>query len=71
VRGSLLPNVVADADRLYSGLERVLTSEIDFSTFEIDARPAPAPMMLHCAMARRPDATPWGIVLVAHPVAKR
>jgi hypothetical protein len=70
VRGTLLPNLVADADRLYAGLERLLTAEVDYRSFEVDARPAPAPMVVHCAMARRPDATPWGIVVVAHGVVR-
>ncbi len=70
VRGALLPNLVADADRLYRGLERLLTSEVDFRTFEIDARATAAPVMLHCAMARRPDATPWAIVISAHAAVK-
>jgi GAF domain-containing protein len=68
IRGTLLPNLVADADQLYRGLERLLKSEVDFRTFDIDT--TPAPMMLHCAMARRPDATPWAIVISAHAVVK-
>ncbi len=70
VRGALLPNLVADADQLYRGLERLLKSEVDFRSFEIATQTTSSPVLLHCAMARRPDATPWAIVITAHAAVK-
>lgn len=57
-----------DEQPLHEAFERVLTSELDFRSVEVIPITGPAPVLLHVAMARRADATPWGIVVAAQIV---
>ncbi len=57
-----------DEQPLHDAFERVLTAELDYRSVEVVPITGPAPIVLHVAMVRRIDATPWGIVVVAQIV---
>jgi excisionase family DNA binding protein len=65
VLGTRLDAFVRDDQPLHDAFDRVLTSELDFRSVEIVPIAGAAPIVLHVAMVRRADATPWGIVVVA------
>jgi len=63
--GRSLTELVADPVHVRSALQKLFIAELDFRTLE--ARPADAPgAVLHAAMVRRADASPWGVVIVGH-----
>ncbi len=45
-----------------------MLGEIDYRSVEFDVLADRARVALHVAMVRRADATPRGVVVVAHPV---
>lgn len=57
-----------DGTELLDGLHKVLDDELDYRTVQIRVTSGARPFMLHAAMVRRPDATPWCVVVVAHAV---
>jgi hypothetical protein len=69
VLGTPLVAFVAEEQQLHDGFDRVLASELDFRSIEVVPITGSAPVVLHIAMVRRADDTPWGIVAVAQVVA--
>jgi hypothetical protein len=61
---------VDDNETIPFKFEKVLSGELDYRTIEVRPLAVPSPMMLHCAMIRRPDATPWCIAVVGHLVPR-
>ncbi len=66
--GVSLRSIVRDGGALDEALAPVLLGEIDFRSVELEVLADQARVALHVAMVRRADATPRGVVLVAHPV---
>ncbi len=66
--GVSLRSLVRDGSALDVALAPVLLGEIDFRSVELEVLADHARVALHLAMVRRDDATPRGVVLVAHPV---
>ena len=66
--GVSLRSLVRDGGALDEALAPVLPGEIDFRSVELEVLADGARVALHVAMVRRDDATPRGVVLVAHPV---
>jgi len=66
--GVSLRSVVRDGGALDEALAPVLLGEIDFRSVELEVLTEEARVALHLAMVRRADATPRGVVVVAHPV---
>ena len=66
--GVSLRSIVRDGGALDEALAPVLCGEIDFRSVELEILDDRARVALHVAMVRRDDATPRGVVLVAHPV---
>lgn len=66
--GVTLRSLVPDGGALDEALAPVLLGEIDFRSVELEVLADRARVALHVAMVRREDATPRGVVLVAHPV---
>ena len=63
-----LRSLVRDGCALDEALAPVLVGEIDFRSVELEIMGDDARLALHVAMVRRADATPRGIVVVAHSV---
>ncbi len=63
-----LRSLVRDGAALDEALAPVLLGEIDYRSVELEVLAEGARVALHVAMVRRVDATPRGVVLVAHPV---
>jgi excisionase family DNA binding protein len=66
--GVSLRSLVRDGGALDEALAPVLLGEIDFRSVELDVVTDDARVALHVAMVRRQDATPRGVVVVAHSV---
>jgi excisionase family DNA binding protein len=66
--GMPLHSIVRDGGALDDALAPVLAGEIDFRSVELEVLADGARVALHVAMVRREDASPRGVVLVAHPV---
>ena len=66
--GVSLRTLVRDGGALDEALGPVLRGEIDFRSVELEVLDDDARVALHLAMVRRADATPRGVVLVAHTV---
>jgi hypothetical protein len=66
--GVSLRSLVRDGGALDEALAPVLLGEIDFRSVELDVVADDARVALHVAMVRRQDATPRGVVVVAHSV---
>ncbi|MCU1466798.1 MAG: hypothetical protein JWM72_2726 [Actinomycetia bacterium] len=66
--GVSLRSLVHDGGALDEALAPVLLGEIDFRSVELDVVADDARVALHVAMVRRNDATPRGVVVVAHSV---
>jgi PAS domain-containing protein len=66
--GVSLRSIVRDGGALDEALAPVLDGEIDFRSVELEVLADDVRVALHLAMVRRADATPRGVVLVAHPV---
>jgi PAS domain-containing protein len=66
--GVSLRSLVRDGGALDEALAPVLLGEIDFRSVELDVVTDDARLALHVAMVRRQDATPRGVVVVAHSV---
>ncbi|MDQ1385970.1 MAG: hypothetical protein QOG65_3349 [Actinomycetota bacterium] len=66
--GVSLRSLVHDGGALDDALAPVLLGEIDFRSVELDVVADDARVALHVAMVRRQDATPRGVVVVAHSV---
>ena len=66
--GVSLRSLVRDGGALDEALAPVLLGEIDFRSVELEVLADDARVALHVAMVRRIDATPRGVVLVAHSV---
>jgi excisionase family DNA binding protein len=66
--GMSLRSLVRDGGALDEALAPVLLGEIDFRSVELEVLAEEARVALHLAMVRRPDATPRGVVVVAHSV---
>jgi PAS domain-containing protein len=66
--GVSLRSIVRDGGALDEALAPVMLGEIDFRSVELEVLADQARVALHVAMVRRDDATPRGVVLVAHPV---
>jgi excisionase family DNA binding protein len=66
--GVSLRSIVRDGGALDVALAPVLRGEIDFRSVELEVIADRTRVALHLAMVRRDDATPRGVVLVAHPV---
>jgi excisionase family DNA binding protein len=54
-----------DEAKLLEGLHNVLDDKLDYRTVQVRTADAARPFLLHAAMVRRPDATPWCVVVVA------
>ena len=50
--------------------DAVLRGELDFRSIDLERCLTGSVASFHVAMLRRRDATPWGVLLVAHPVAQ-
>jgi excisionase family DNA binding protein len=66
--GVSLRSIVSDGGALDEALAPVLLGEIDFRSVELEVLVDHARVALHVAMVRRDDATPRGVVVVAHSV---
>jgi excisionase family DNA binding protein len=66
--GVTLRSLVRDGSALDEALALVLLGEIDYRSVELEVLADRARVALHVGMVRRVDATPRGVVLVAHPV---
>jgi len=66
--GVSLRSIVRDGSALDEALAPVLLGEIDFRSVELEVLAVETRVALHVAMVRRVDATPRGVVVVAHPV---
>jgi PAS domain-containing protein len=66
--GVTLRSLVRDGGALDEALAPVLLGEIDYRSVELEVLADGARVALHVGMVRRVDATPRGVVLVAHPV---
>jgi excisionase family DNA binding protein len=66
--GVTLRSLVRDGSALDEALAPVLLGEIDYRSVELEVLADRARVALHVGMVRRADATPRGVVLVAHPV---
>jgi hypothetical protein len=66
--GVSLRSIVRDGGALDDALAPVMLGEIDFRSVELEVLADQTRVALHVAMVRRDDATPRGVVLVAHPV---
>jgi hypothetical protein len=66
--GVSLRSLVNDGGALDEALAPVLLGEIDFRSVELEVVADDARVALHVAMVRRDDATPRGVVVVAHSV---
>jgi excisionase family DNA binding protein len=66
--GVSLRSVVRDGAALDDALAPMLLGEIDFRSVELEVLTGGARVALHAAMVRRADATPRGVVVVAHLV---
>jgi excisionase family DNA binding protein len=66
--GVTLRSLVRDGGALDEALAPVLLGEIDYRSVELEVLADRARVALHVGMVRRVDATPRGVVLVAHPV---
>jgi excisionase family DNA binding protein len=66
--GVSLRSIVGDGGALDEALAPLLLGEIDFLSVELEVLADGARVALHVAMVRRDDATPRGVVLVAHAV---
>jgi excisionase family DNA binding protein len=66
--GVTLRSLVRDGGALDEALAPVMVGEIDFRSVELEILADGTRVALHVAMVRRADATPRGVVLVAHPV---
>jgi hypothetical protein len=66
--GVSLRSLVSDGGALDEALAPVLAGEIDFRSVELDVVADDTRVALHVAMVRRADATPRGVVVVAHSV---
>jgi excisionase family DNA binding protein len=66
--GVPLRSLVADETAFDEALAPVLRGEIDFRSVELDVLANRSRVALHVAVVRREDATPRGVVLVAHSV---
>jgi excisionase family DNA binding protein len=60
--------LVTDAPSMRGSFEKLLSGEIDFCTVSVTPVASAGPIVLHAAMIRCADATPWCIVAVAHHV---
>ena len=66
--GVSLHSIVPDGGALDEALAPVLRGEIDFRSVELEVIADRTRVALHVAMVRRNDATPRGVVVVAHAV---
>jgi excisionase family DNA binding protein len=66
--GMSLRSIVRDGGALDEALAPVLAGEIDFRSVELEVIADGARVALHVAMVRRDDASPRGVVVVAHSV---
>jgi hypothetical protein len=66
--GVSLRSLVRDGGALDEALAPVLRGEIDFRSVELEVLADRSRLALHLGMVRRDDATPRGVVVVAHPV---
>jgi excisionase family DNA binding protein len=66
--GVPLRSLVADETAFDVALAPVMRGEIDFRSVELDVTANRSRVALHVAVVRREDATPRGVVLVAHSV---
>jgi hypothetical protein len=66
--GVPLRSLVSDESAFDEALAPVLRGEIDFRSVELDVLANRSRVALHVAVVRHPDATPRGVVLVAHSV---
>jgi excisionase family DNA binding protein len=66
--GVSIRSIVRDGRALDDALAPVLSGEIDFRSVELEVLADEARVALHVAMVRRVDASPRGVVLVAHSV---
>jgi excisionase family DNA binding protein len=66
--GVSLRSLVRDGGALDDALAPVLLGEIDFRSVELEVTADHVRVALHVGMVRRDDATPRGVVLVAHLV---
>jgi len=66
--GVSLRSLVRDGVALDDALAPLLLGEIDFRSVELEVLSDGARVALHAAMVRRADATPRGVVVVAHLV---
>jgi excisionase family DNA binding protein len=66
--GVTLRELVRDGGALDEALAPVMLGEIDFRSVELEVLADGTRVALHVAMVRHADATPRGVVLVAHPV---
>jgi PAS domain-containing protein len=66
--GVSMRSLVRDGGALDEALAPVLAGEIDFRSVELEVLADDARVALHLAMVRRADATPRGVVVVAHSV---
>jgi excisionase family DNA binding protein len=66
--GVSLHSIVRDGGALDEALAPVLRGEIDFRSVELEVIADETRLALHVAMVRRDDATPRGVVVVAHLV---
>jgi excisionase family DNA binding protein len=66
--GVSLRSIVRDGGALDDALAPVMLGEIDFRSVELEVLADQTRVALHVAMVRRDDATPRGVVVVAHPV---
>jgi excisionase family DNA binding protein len=68
IAGVSLRSLVRDGGALDEALAPVLLGEIDYRSVELEIVADDARVALHVGMVRHVDATPRGVVLVAHPV---
>jgi excisionase family DNA binding protein len=66
--GVALRSLVSDGSAFDEALAPVLRGEIDFRSVELDVFANRSRVALHVAVVRHADATPRGVVLVAHAV---
>jgi hypothetical protein len=66
--GTALRSLVSDEGAFDEALAPVVRGEIDFRSVELDVFANRSRVALHVAVVRHPDATPRGVVLVAHSV---
>jgi hypothetical protein len=66
VTGTRLRSFVCEPEVLDEAVGGVLAGELDFRSVDLDLIDDHGRAILHLAMVRRRDATPWGVVATAH-----